>query len=135
MGKYDDIIHLPRPVSQRHARMPMASRAAQFSSFAALTGYEDAIEETARLTDVRIELDEDAKAEIDRTLQRLAGSIRRQPNVRVTYFCPDERKAGGAYRTAEGALKRIDEADHTLVLQDGTYIHVEDLCAVSILDA
>ena len=95
MSKYDDIIRLSRPVSEKHPRMSMTDRAAQFSPFAALTGYDAAVQETARRTDARIELDEDAKEEIDRRLRQL------QPGepVTVTYFRPDDRKAGGAYLT------------------------------------
>lgn len=95
MSKYDDIIRLSRPVSEKHPRMSMTDRAAQFSPFAALTGYDAAVQETARRTDARIELDEDAKEEIDRRLREL------QPGepVTVTYFRPDDRKAGGAYLT------------------------------------
>ena len=95
MSKYDDIIRLSRPVSEKHPRMSMTDRAAQFSPFAALTGYDAAVQETARRTDARIELDEDAKEEIDRRLRQL------QPGepVTVTYFRPDDRKVGGAYLT------------------------------------
>ena len=97
MSEYDDIIDLPRPKS-RHEPMPMSDRAAQFSPFATLTGYGDAIDETARLTDVRIELSEEERAELDYKQQYL--STLDAPTVSVTYFVPDERKSGGAYVTA-----------------------------------
>ena len=100
-GKYDDIIHLPHHVSATRPRMPMLDRAAQFSPFVALTGYEAAVRETARLTDQRVELDESAKAELDRKL-RLLLSLPGQPEASITYFRPDERKEGGAYETVTG---------------------------------
>ena len=85
-GPYDDILHLPHPTSKRHPRMPIADRAAQFSPFAALTGHGAAIEETARVTDRRIELDEDAKEQLDQTLQLLLERIDEQPEITVTWF-------------------------------------------------
>ncbi len=131
-GEYDDIIDLPRPKS-KHEPMPMSDRAAQFSPFAALTGYEDAIDETARLTDARVELGESAVEELERALAGIAARISERPDVTVTYFVPDERKSGGAYVTRAGALKRIDEAERELVFADGTRIAVGDI--VSIEDA
>ena len=129
---YDDIIDLPRPRSA-HEPMPMSDRAAQFSPFAALTGYEDAIDETARLTDARVELGESAVEELERALAGIAARISERPAVTVTYFVPDERKSGGAYVTRAGALKRIDELERELVFADGTRIAVGDI--VSIEDA
>ncbi|MCQ4862743.1 hypothetical protein [Pseudoflavonifractor phocaeensis] len=125
-GKYDDIIHLPHHVSATRPRMPMLDRAAQFSPFAALTGYEAAMRETARLTDQRVELDESAKVELDRKL-RLLLSLPGQPEVSITYFRPDERKEGGAYETATGRIKKYDESSHTIVLADRTRICIEDV--------
>ena len=132
MSKYDDIIDLPRPRSA-HEPMPMSDRAAQFSPFAALTGYEDAIDETARLTDARVELGESAVEELERALAGIAARISERPDVTVTYFVPDGRKSGGAYVTRAGALKRIDEAEREIVFADGTRIAVWDI--VSIEDA
>ena len=131
-GEYDDIIDLPRPKS-KHEPMPMSDRAAQFSPFAALTGYEDAIDETARLTDARVELGESAVEELERALAGIAAHISERPAVTVTYFVPDERKSGGAYVTRTGSLKRIDELERELVFADGTRIAVGDI--VSIEDA
>ena len=90
--KYDDILHLPHPTSKKHPRMPISDRAAIFSPFAALTGHAAAIQETARLTDQKIELDEDTKAELDRRQAILLEHIAEQPEVTITWFCPDEKK-------------------------------------------
>ena len=123
---YDDIIDLPRPKSA-HEPMPMSDRAAQFSPFAALTGYEDAIDETARLTDARVELGESAVEELERKLIDLAARISERPEISVTYFVPDGRKEGGAYVTRTGKLKRIDELGRELVFADGARIAVGDI--------
>lgn len=131
-GPYDDILHLPHPTSKRHPRMPIADRAAQFSPFAALTGHKAAIEETARVTDRRIELDEDAKEQLDQTLQLLLERIDEQPEITVTWFSPDKKKAGGQYHTATGKLKRIDTQESRLILTDGTQIPLEDLLRIRI---
>ena len=122
---YSDIIDLPHHVSTQHAHLPMESRAAQFSPFAALTGYGDAIEETARLTDTRSELDDSRKAELDETLRLLLPLLPR--SVRVTHFVPDQRKEGGAYRTEMLTVKKIDTVSRALVLSDGGRIPIEDI--------
>ena len=127
--KYDDILDLPRPKSA-HEPMPMGDRAAQFSPFAALTGYEDAIDETARLTDARVELGESAVEELERKLIDLAARISERPKISVTYFVPDARKEGGAYVTRTGTLKRIDELGRELVFADGARIAVGDIISV-----
>lgn len=131
-GPYDDILHLPHPTSKRHPRMPIVDRAAQFSPFAALTGHKAAIEETARVTERRIELDEDAKEQLDQTLQLLLERIDEQPEITVTWFSPDKKKAGGQYHTATGKLKRIDTQESRLILTDGTQIPLEDLLEIRI---
>lgn len=131
-GPYDDILHLPHPTSKRRPRMPIVDRAAQFSPFAALTGHKAAIEETARVTDRRIELDEDAKEQLDQTLQLLLERIDEQPEITVTWFSPDKKKAGGQYHTATGKLKRIDTQESRLILTDGTQIPLEDLLRIRI---
>lgn len=130
-GNYDDIVHLPHPTSERHVRMPMIDRAAQFSPFAALTGFDDAIEETGRLTQLKIILDESALAELDRTLAELAGRIREQPGVTVTFFEQDVRKNGGAYVKFRGNLKKIDEYRRLLSFTDGKEIYIEDILDLS----
>lgn len=129
-GPYDDIINLPHPTSKRHPRMPVHDRAAIFSPFAALSGHGAAIAETARLTERRIELDEDTRAELDRRKAILLGHIDEQPEVTITWFQPDERKDGGAYLTATGRLKKLRELERLLVLADGTEIPLEDVVAL-----
>ena len=123
-GKYDDIINLERPVSKRHPPMPLANRAAQFAPFAALTGYEAVIDEAARLTDRQIELDEDAKAEINRQLLALAARTDAGEPVQVelTWFEPDSRKSGGVYRTELVLVRRVDQSYHLLELSDRSLI-------------
>lgn len=128
--EYDDIIYLPHPVSATHPQMSRMNRAAQFSPFAALTGYGDAVQETARLTDAKIELDDSRREELDRRLQILAAGTEQStepPCVTVTYFSPDDRKEGGSYRTQTGIVKKIDSFAHVLVLEDGTRIPMENL--------
>ena len=127
MGKYDDIIHLPHHVSSTRAHMPMLDRAAQFMPFRALTGYEDAVHETARHTDEKIELTEDEKTVLDMKLQRLADDLANQPLVTLTWFQPDKRKAGGAYVTTTGQVKKIDDFEGALILLSGESIPVEDI--------
>lgn len=127
MSEYDDIIDLPRPKS-KHEPMPMSDRAAQFSPFAALTGYGDAIDETARLTDHRIELSEEQRAELDYKQQYLATLD--APTVTVTYFVPDERRTGGAYVTHTGTLKRIDELERMMVFADGARVSLNEVIAI-----
>ena len=126
-NQYDDILHLPHPTSQRHPRMPIADRAAIFSPFAALTGHAAAIQETARLTDQRLELDEDTKAALDRKQQMLEDCLAEQPEVTVTWFLPDERKAGGSYVTTVGRLKKTDHVERLMILTDGTRIPLDDI--------
>ena len=127
MGKYDDIINLPHHVSATRPHMPIIDRAAQFMPFRALSGYEDAVQETARLTDEKIELTEDEKALLDARLQRLADEIGSQPKVTLTYFQPDKKKTGGAYVCVTGQLKKIDDLEGALILLDGKRVLIEDI--------
>ena len=126
-GKYDDIIHLPHHVSQTHPRMPMHDRAAQFSPFAALTGYGAVIRETGRLTETRPGLDEDARDELNRRLTLLATLLERRPMVTLTYFQPDARKEGGACLTITGIVRKIDEYRRMLFMENGRQIPIHDL--------
>ena len=130
MGKYDDIINLPHHVSATRPHMPMIDRAAQFMPFRALTGYEDAVRETARLTDEKIELTEDEKGILDMRLQKLADEISSQPKVTLTYFRPDKKKTGGAYLTVTGQLKKIDDYEGALILMGGERILIEDILEI-----
>ena len=125
--KYDDIINLPHHVSRRHPPFGQDSYAAQFSPFAALTGYDGVVAEVARTTDQQIELDEDAKARIDLQLQILIDHIDEEPTIAVTYFVPDQKKNGGAYITVEGTVETIDEFERLIVLQEKTRIPVSDI--------
>jgi len=125
--KYKNIIDLPHHVSEKHPQMSLHDRAAQFAPFAALTGYDASIAETARLTDSKITLSEDVKEAIDRSIAMLSRIISSCPQVCITYFLPDERKSGGAYVTAEGELKKIDELELCLALKDGRKIPIEDI--------
>ncbi len=128
---YDDILHLPHHVSKTRPQMSMQDRAAQFSPFAALTGFDAAIDETARLTDDPIALEEEAMAALDRKQQYLLDKIHEQPEVTVTYFVPDARKAGGAYVTVTGRVRRIDTHNRILTMTDGTAIPMDAIAALS----
>ncbi len=129
-GSYDDILHLPHPTSQKHPRMSRQDRAAQFSPFAALTGYEDAVKETARLTDRRVELSEDELAVLDERLRLALAWEDDPPPVSVTWFCPDKRKKGGAYVTTQGQIRKVDEVRRELVMADGGRIPIDEIAAL-----
>ena len=130
MGNYDDIIDLPHHVSETHPPMSRADRAAQFSPFAALTGYDAAVRESARVTEQRIELDEGVKAELNARLNCILEHLSEHPQVSITYFMPDEKKSGGAYRTVTGAVRKLDSFAKTLTLTDGTVVPMEEMVHV-----
>lgn len=130
MGPYDDIINLPHHVSAFRPRMSALDRAAQFSPFAALTGFGDAVKETARLTDERVDLDEDAKAALNVRLLMIQEQLDDQPQVFITYFKPDDKKAGGAYITAKGCVKIIDAYERTVVMKGGARISINDIIKI-----
>ena len=127
---YDDIIRLPRPASMRHPRMALPDRAAQFAPFAALTGYEAAIAETARLTDERPDLDEYTKNIISDKLRVIADGDTGQHPVSITYFSPDARKRGGGCATAAGKVKKIDEYHRIVVMTCGLKVPIDDIIAI-----
>lgn len=129
-GKYDEIMRLPHHVSKTRPQMPMSDRAAQFAPFAALTGYDAAIKETGRLTDERIELDVEALSALDMKYQLLMEALDEAPEVTITYFQPDERKAGGKYVSAVGAVKKIDDFERLITMQDGTKIPMDDILSI-----
>ena len=131
---YDDIMDLPHHVSLSHTSMPVSDRAAQFLPFAALTGYDAAIQEAARLTDERAELAEDRSAVLDEQLLQLEAQAEGHPEVTITFFVPDERKRGGAYRTVSGLLKKFDRYEGILILADGTRISAEDIIEIAEID-
>jgi len=128
--RYDDIIHLPHHKSEIRKQMSILDRAAQFAPFAALTGYDAAVRETARLTEKRIEPDEDAVAEINRKLRQLYEEMADEPMVSVTYFRPDEKKSGGAYVTVTGVVKRVDAYARELVFTDGRSIPMDAVIGI-----
>lgn len=124
---YADILYLPHHVSKTRPQMPMSDRAAQFSPFAALTGYDDAIQETGRLTEQKIELDDEALQELNEKFNILQEHLCEQPEVRFTYFKLDARKDGGAYLTVSGVVRKIKLYEREILLQDGTIIPVDDI--------
>ena len=124
---YEDIVDLPHHVSKKHPQPTMADRAARFAPFAAITGYEEMVLEEARVTDDRIELDESSKAALNEKLNMILEFIDEQPEVKITYFEPDKRKAGGAYITVTGTVKRIDEYEHLVIMTDGKKINIDDI--------
>ena len=126
-NRYDEIMELPHHVSKTRPQMPMSDRAAQFAPFAALTGYGSAIKETGRLTDERIELDEEALAALDRKYQLLMDTLDDAPEVTIIYFQPDEWKAGGQYVSATGTVKKVDTFGRRILLQDGTRIPLDSV--------
>ena len=130
--KYDDIINLPHHVSLTHPHMSRLDRAAQFSPFAALTGYDAALKETARLTDKKVELGEYELEELNRTLLELSDHISQHPQVMVTYFEPDKCKEGGVYITVSKEIKRIDEIEQAIYFTDGSKIPLSDIFSIAV---
>lgn len=122
MSKYDDIIGLEHHVSKMHPHMSVADRAAQFAPFAALTGYEEVIDEAGRLTQQRIQADEDRLAELDVALRAV---LAQGGAVKLVYFAEDDRKEGGSYRTIVGRIRKVDEVGRRLIMEDGTAISTD----------
>lgn len=129
---YDDIINMERPVSRSHTPMPIIDRAAQFASFAALTGYEDTVEEVARLTSKRIDLDEYEIELIDRELQYISDNLSKRERVEITYFIPDAHKSGGAYKTVTDIVEKIDDFEKIVILSSGAVIPICQIVALEI---
>ncbi len=127
---YDDIIGIPHPISSTHEQMSMRDRAAQFSPFAALTGYEDVIEEAARVTDEKIDLSEDEAEEMNRELLAIGERIDDEPIVSVLYFCSDLTKSGGAYVSMEGKVKSIDAYNRKILFKDGKSVLFSDIMEI-----
>ena len=122
MDEYDDIINLPHHVSKNHRQMPMEMRAAQFAPFAALTGYDTVINETARLTDQQVELEDYDNERLNRKYAELIENISEHPVITVSYFKPDKHKGGGAYVSKTGHLKKVDTYEQLMIMEDGTSI-------------
>lgn len=126
-GKYDDIINLPHHVSAARPHMPLPDRAAQFSPFAALTGYDEAVKETARLTGPKHELDDSAKEELNKRLMLVREKAEAKPQITVTYFLPDGKKSGGEYVSVSGAVGKIDSYAQAVIMADGRKIPIDDI--------
>ena len=127
---YGDIINLPYKKSKKYKHMSQKDRAAQFAPFAALTGYDSAIKETGRLTDEKIELDEEALTALNMRYQLLIDALDEEPEVEITYFKPDERKAGGEYVAVIGAVKKVDDFERLITMQDGMKISMDDVLSI-----
>lgn len=130
MQRYDDILYLPHHVSVGHPRMSGAERAAQFSPFAALTGYDAAVRETARQTDEYVELDESKKFMLNERLRFVLERLEEQPEITITFFLPDERKKGGAYVSITGIVKKVDVLKRRIVLMDQTGIPIDQITEI-----
>ncbi len=128
--QYDDIINLRHYSSPSRPRMPRMNRAAQFAPFAALTGYDDAVAETARLTDKKRELTEDEKIMLSERIRILSENAYKRPVVEITYFLSDSRKEGGSYKKISGAVRRVDEVEMKVIFTDGTRVDISDICGI-----
>ena len=126
-GKYDDIINMPHHISKKHPRMSLENRSAQFAPFAALTGYEDEVEETARIKDKKIEITDEIKSTINMRLQIIQEKINTKPKVTIKYFIPDNKKEGGSYKTVTSNVLKIDQYKKLVVLKDNTKIFISDI--------
>jgi len=132
MGKYDDILNLPHHVSSTRPHMSMHDRAAQFSPFAALTGYDDTVKETARLTDEKQELTADKISDLNQKIVFLKEHAEEHPQITIEYFIPDEKKSGGKYVTLLGRFRRIDEYNHNMVFTSGEEIPLNNIFEIKI---
>ena len=130
MGNYDDIINLKRPIS-KHPKMSLYQRSAQFAPFAALTGYEGQVKETARLTDRRIELDEEMKLILDMKIQIINEMLSNKPEIEVTYFIPDGRKDGGRYETIINNVKKVDNYNEQIIMKNGLRIDIKEIIEIT----
>ena len=131
MNNYDDIINLPHHVSKTRTPMSIEARSAQFAPFSALTGYSDAIKETARLTDKKIELDDDSKQILNDKIQFILENNYLNPLVVFTYFVKDNKKTGGKYIEKEGIIKKIDNINGYIILKDKTKIKIDDIINIT----
>lgn len=129
--KYDDIINLEHHISKTHKQMSMQNRAAQFAPFAALTGYEEAVKETARFTEQKIELDEELNNILDEKLRLIQSQIKNTPEITVIYFVSDDKKRGGKYQKITGKIKKIDDYNKFIIFTDGKYIPIKDIIDIS----
>ena len=132
LDRYKEIIDLPHHLSKTRPQMPMSDRAAQFAPFAALSGYDSAIKETGRLTDEKIELDEEALTALNTKYQLLIDALDEEQEIEITYFKPDERKAGGEYVSVTGVVRKVDDFERLITMQDGTKIPMDNVYDMSI---
>lgn len=131
-NEYDDIINLKHHISKVHKQMSLESRAVQFAPFSALTGYDDAIKETARITEERIELDEELKDILNKKLASIQSQIESRPKITITYFVPDIKKSGGKYQTITGNIRKIDDYNKIVILMNGMEIPVIEIIDIII---
>ena len=124
---YEDIVNLPPHISKRHPQPSMMDRAARFAPFAAITGYEEMVVEEARVTEERVDLDEGTLALLNEKLNMIQEFLDEEPEVTITYFEPDKKKSGGAYVSATGTIKRIDEYEHLVLMTDGKKIYIDSI--------
>ena len=129
---YEDIINMPRPVSQKHAPMTLYSRAAQFAPFSALTGLDGEMEETARLTERRVELDENQKEMVNRNICYVKDNIDQCIEADITYFLQDDKKDGGKYVTEKVVPIKIREFEKEIVLSDGRVVKIDDVISFNL---
>lgn len=129
---YDDIIHMPHHVSNKHPQMPIVDRAAQFAPFAALTGHKEAVQETGRVIEQKITLDENKKAMLDFKMQMLLQNMKEHPTINITYFQADDKKIGGAYVREFKEVKKIDDYTHEFVFMDKTRISIDDIYEIQL---
>lgn len=130
--EYGDIIDMPHHQSKRHKQMSMGDRAAQFAPFAALRGYDEEVEETARVTDSKVDLSAEEINALNETLHLIIDEIKSRPSVMITYFVPDEKKTGGAYVSVTGNVRRVDEIEKIIILADDRRIPIEDIYDITI---
>ena len=124
---YEDIINLPPHISKKHPQPSMMDRAARFAPFAAITGYEEMVLEEARVTEDRIDLDEETLSLLNEKLSMIQEFLYEEPQIKITYFEPDKKKTGGAYISITGVVKRIDEYERLVIMTDGKKIRIEDI--------
>lgn len=131
MNNYEDIINLPHHISSKRPQMSKEQRASQFAPFSALTGYEDAIKETARLTNRKIDVDDGLREILNNKLNIIEENIKNKPEVSITYFIPDKKKDGGEYTTISGIVRRIDEVNNLIIMEDKSKIDMNDILNIT----
>lgn len=131
MNKYDDIIDLPHHVSKTRKPMSLYNRAAQFAPFAALTGYDDAIEETARLTETKVELSDELKNDLNQKINFIKNNIKVHPEITIKYFVRDNKKSGGIYKSLTSIIKKVDDFNKCLIFADNTNVYFDDIISIT----